>query len=453
MKRSHPIPTVDLRPRPLLQGVYLFVCLATVGVGTTQPAFGQMLDDFLVAKGQIFTQTSSAAPTPLASGAAVFDAEAPGFGGLSFVTGGSVSIPGGGSKPLAYVSAGGIFQFTDSADTVASLDGAYPAGLYTVTLNSTLVPGLTGAINLPADVFPPVPAVENYTDAQAVNTTNGFNLAYQPFTGAASPDDALLVIYEGTTVVISNVLSLTGTNFYIPARTLSAGKTYDARLRFRHLTVTQSGLLPAAAGFFSETRFSLTTLAAINPNTQPPTLTSFDPAVGGALPGTVGGLALKFSKAMDQGRIAIQWTATLNGSPIELNAGEFWYQWGDPETLLCAYAPLAGGWPLGLVVSWTLNPATNSTSNFADTDGNLLASGTYSGSFVTYGGPWSCVAAVTNAVEAPGFYLTRRLNYVQTSDTTVFADPRIPAQFQAYYKDPGMNITPIVVVVVPVPGS
>jgi hypothetical protein len=433
-------------------GYCLFIVLLMIGGLAVQTVTAQTLSDFLVAKGQVLNQTSAAAPTLLPTGGAVFDVEAPGFGGLAIVTGGTVSVPGGGSRTLTYDAANFIFQFTATADTIAGLDSTYPAGLYTITLNSAIIPGLTAGINLAADNFPIAPVVSNFDAAQAVNATNSFDLTYQPFTGAGTSDDAMLSVYDGSTVILSNVLSLAESSYTIPSGTLAVGKSYDARLRFRHLTVTKAGLVPSAAGFFSETRFPIKTQAGSTDKT-PPTLLQVIPANGGALPATAAAVGFQFSKGMDHGRVAIQWAATLNGVPVSLAVTNFIYQWADSSTLGCVYAPLAGGWPAGLVVAWTLNPATNNSDNFADTAGNVLPVNTYSGSFVTYGGPWNCVAAVSNEVEAPGFYITKRLNYVQTSDAAAAVDSRMTAQFQAYYKDPASSIGAIVAVVVPIPGA
>ncbi|MHB8521718.1 MAG: Ig-like domain-containing protein [Limisphaerales bacterium] len=426
--------------------------LVALGAATV-PGNAQTTADFLIAKGQVFSQTSAAAPTLLPTGGAIFDAEAPGFGGPPLVTGGTVSIPGGGSRTLAYVSASFVFEYTNAVDTLAALDSAYPAGQYTIALNSTIIPGLTGNINLPTDGFPVVPVVNNFAAAQAVNATNSFTLSFQPFTGAVSPDDATITVYDNGTQIFSEALSLTASDYTISANTLAVAKTYDARIRFRHLQVTQTGLVPSAFGFSRENRFPIVTVAGTSTDHTPPVLKQATPPDGGAEPSAFNGLGLEFSKAMDHGRIAIQWAATLNGAPYPLASTNFAYDWTDTATLVCSYSPLTGGWPPGLVVTWTLSPTLDSTSNFADLDGNLLAVDTYSGRFVTFGGPWNCLAQIADPLEAPAYYLAKTLNYIQTSDGAPFVDGQKGAHFLAYYKDPGSVYSPIVAVTVPVINS
>src|SRR5581483_10842468 len=133
--RSVLTPSVRL-PRGLNAVVWLIAASA---------ALAQSPDYFLVAKGQVLSQFSSAAP-PIPMGAGL-DIETPAFGGPPIVTGGSVTLPGGVGQPLILSPDGTAFQFTDTASSVAALDTLYPVGQYALSLQSTFISGLSATIS------------------------------------------------------------------------------------------------------------------------------------------------------------------------------------------------------------------------------------------------------------------------------------------------------------------
>ncbi len=378
---------LDLRLTPWLRVWQLLLVLLAV---PALPVVGQPAYSFLVAKGQRFTQGATGAPTPLASGGAVFDAEASYFGSTftSFLTAGPLILPDGATRALNLSPDGTVFQFTDTLDTPAALDSAYPTGHYVMSITLFVTNVMTGGIDLPSGSFPAAPQIVDFSAAQAVDPTHDFNLQFQPFAGAADPDEAVLDIYTNGTLLTSYVLNLTDTNVTVTANTLNYGQIYEGRLRFRQIQEDLTAFPIPAFGFFSETRFPLITIA--NPvQPKPPALVEVVPGTNSVMPSALGKVWFTFSEPMGT-NLAIQWSATSNGLPVALDPASFTYGWSDPLHLTCGYALQAGGWPSGLVVTWTLSPIAGNTSNFVAANGLALPVNTYSGSFLTAPGPCNC---------------------------------------------------------------
>ena len=430
-----------------------FIVSVSVVLGlAVLPVKAQTSSYFLVAKGQIFLQTAAAAPAPASSSAAIFEAETPGLGGPPTATNATVTFPGGASQKMSYTSSGDLFSFTNTAATISVLDTTYPAGRYSISLSLSYGYTFTTNITLPADNFPSAPQINNFTAAQSLDNTQPFILVFQPFTGSVAPSTATLELYNNGALLSSQSLALTATNYTIAANTLAANTTYDARLRFENIQASGTSFPIPASGFFSETRFSLKTVAGTI-NQTPPVLTNAAPVNGTVLPAPQSGLVLQFNKPMDESKIAILWVATLNGAAFALPQTNFFYTWSDTHTLACLYAPLAGGWPDGAQVTWTLSPTPGNPSNFADINGDLLATNTYTGTFFTYGGPWNCAVQTASPLEAPAFYLVKAGNFDQTSVNAAVPDATAGGQLLAFYDGPPGTAVPLVALAAPVLGS
>ncbi len=397
---------------------------------------------FLVAKGQILSQTSASAPIPASTNGFVFHAETPGLGGPPLATGAHIALPGGATNALSYSAADDLFEFTSSFSSAANLDAAYPAGVYALVLDAASIGFfITETNTLPADAFPTAPQISGFNAAQAVDSTHDFLLAFQPFDNPGASDDATIEIYQNGALFFSDTVDPTSTNYTVSAGTLSLSTNYQGRLRFRHITPgAPSGLGIPAFGFYSETWFPIVTTGGVISSTAP-VLTASTPSNGALAAGSVGSLVLQFNEPMNPADIAIQWSATQNGVAVPLAATNFLYIWSDPATLVCTYNPQGGGWPAGSLMNWTLNPTPGAASNFADANGNLLPANTYSGSFYTPGGPWSCVAQIGDPIQAPAFYLTKTLNYTQTSDQAPVPAAQGKAQLAAYFGLPALAAT------------
>jgi hypothetical protein len=416
-------------------------------------AAAQSTEYFLVSKGQVYSQTSTAAPVIAATKAAIFDAEAFGYGGPPSATAAALTLPSQQVLALTYNPASYTFQYLATNDTLAQLDLAFPPGNYQIAVTYPLLQNPHATVSLPADTFPAAPRLDNFTAAQGVDQTMDFILVFEPFTGAGPHDDATLYIYENGSVAFTSPLATSVTNCTVPANTLAAGTTYDAAIRFRTIQPGTAGVATPASGFFSETHFPLSTLggSATNP---PPALTNSIPATGQILASPA--FVLQFSQPMDQTKVSIQWSASFNGASVPIYATNFVYQWSGTQTLICLDGSAGQYWPAGALVSWTLNPTPGNSSNFASTAGIALASATYSGSFLASGGPWACGAQTNCPFEAPAFYLVKAANYIQANDHSALPDPVLGAQFLAYLETPaalanfgGPSVPPLAIVVPP----
>ncbi len=410
---------------------FLFVpCLALatfLGILTARSQ-NSTAGDYLVVKGKVFSQASTAAPTPQTANGAAFLAQAPGVAG--FTTSATLTIPGGGSRTLAASGTQGIFQYTDAANTVAALDAIYPAGNYVFTESFAGFP-ITATVALPADAFPAPPQIVNFAQAQTVDSTQDFVLVFQPFANPGTDDEASFEIYQNGTEIYSDTgVSTSATNYTIAAGTLAGAATYQGRLRFEHVQTGAAGSGGTSAyGFYSETWFPIVTSGG--GDVTPPALISATPTNGALMPALNEPLLLSFNKGMIASDIAIQWSATLNGAAIPLAASNFVYTWTTSSNLLCQFSPLGSGWPAGSLVTWALNPTSGAPSNFADSGGIPLASGTYSGSFYSAGGPWACVAQINQPLQAPAFYVAKVVNYLQNSGATPVVNPQLGAELVA----------------------
>lgn len=396
-------------------------------------ARGQSLNDLLVMKGQVFSQTTEATVTPYAGGGGVFAAQAPGLTGPPVATSASVTVPDGTSRAMTFSASADLFLFTVNFETVAALDAAYPAGNYKVSVTLEYPVPFAAMDALPSDYFPAPPLVGNYAGAQAVTPSEAFTLAFQAFADAGASDLAAFVVYQGGIAILSNSLATTDTACQIPANTLAANTTYEGRLRFLHLheSAPVSGAIPAY-GFFSETRFPIVTGGGTGPtNSPPPALTSATPPNGTIMGSSLEPLVLQFDRPMNPADIAIQWSVSQNGAPLAIDPSKFVYLWSSVTNLVCDYDLYGAGWPAGCYVAWTLNPTPGAPGNFTGVNGTPLATNNYAGNFYTAGGPWACLAEMSNVVATAPFYLRKVVNYVQSNDNAPAPDAALGAQFLA----------------------
>jgi hypothetical protein len=433
-----------------------FLLVIALGLAA-RPADAQGVTYFMVSKGQVLSQTTPAAPAPLAAGGFTLVAAAPDFGGAPLATGASVTLPGGAIETMTDVTNDSAYEFRAAADSQTDLDATYPAGDYTVSVVTSLLGTVSPNIDLPSEAYPTIPQIANFTAAQSVDSTMDFAVSYSAFLNPGQYDDGYIEIDDGGAAIYTDSLDLTATAYTIPANTLVNGKTYRVLVRFRSLQVSYLTSAVSAYAFYNDNWFPLTTVPGVSPN-APPTLANVEPANGGELRDFEQPVVFDFSKEMNPANVAINWTATVNGQAIAISPGAFYYDWSSPSNLACFYALGSNGWPAGAVVSWTLSPTAGSPSNFVDSLGNPLAIGANSGSFLAAGGPWNCPAQTNAPLEAPAFYLSTAADYTQASAAGPSPDPSNGAEANFYYRLPGglsallYGGAPIVAVSVPLAG-
>lgn len=165
-------------------------------------------------------------------------------------------------------------------------------------------------------------------------------------------------------------------------------------------------------------------------DTAPPTLDSFvSPDASGSQFAIYMPLYLVFNEDMAPQQ-SIAWSSNIDTSKVS-------YTWEDSTTLLVAYSssiPGLSAWPDNSTITWQLNPTANSAANFRDVAGNYLASGTYSGTFITGTGgstnnPGTNSPCETGAGQVSGFTVYKMVSYVQTAANSVTIDPQDGAMF------------------------
>jgi hypothetical protein len=193
--------------------------------------------------------------------------------------------------------------FTDTQPDKGTLDAAYPAGSYSITLakpdpNVRTNPPVVvakGSLNVAAGAYPPTPHFANYAAAQTLNPSNAFTVTWDAYAGA-DPQASFVrfqILSQETNVVFSAPDSCAGlpmgptsTSVTIPENTLTNGATYTFELTFAKrsdLAESIPGILaPGYAALESVTRMTLAAGGkAIVPS--PATLTVLSATLAGAL--------------------------------------------------------------------------------------------------------------------------------------------------------------------------
>lgn len=215
-----------------------------------------------------FQQFSSADPLPGTNVAAfVFSAAVLGSQSGGSVASGSITLPNATVDPLVVL--GGVAQFSQFASTEAALNSAFPAGVYTLRFKQGTNAESVVAMTLNA-TQPPVPKIQNFTQAQSINAAADFTLQWGGFTGAGADDHISLLIGDGLGNVVFQApdpcaprdLATSATSIVIPAGTLQPNQTYSGSLSFMHLFYLSTNSIPNMAGYgqqLRETTFNVST--------------------------------------------------------------------------------------------------------------------------------------------------------------------------------------------------
>lgn len=353
-------------------------------------AGGADVEFFGVVKLQRFEQVHPAAPMLAVDSG---EDEGPAFAFNTFVdlassnavTNATVTLPGGGMRPLALEDEGFVRDFSDGAEFKSDLDTNYPNGTYTVFLQTRHDGDKTISLTLPAtDAYPNPPRISNFGAARTINAGANFTLTWDAFAGGLATDFLFVELEDIATGMLvfetagpgePGSLNGTSTSVLIPAGTLLPGRWYRGNLLFARIvdfddTSYGSGVTGVAA-FVCETRFVARTTGGTD--LLPPFLEAYTPFnMQTDVPGSAV-VAFRFNERMNT---TLSPASSVGWS--NLDAGQVGYTWSaDGRTLFCVYPP---GLPLHTVVNWQLNPA-GSPLNLRDQAGNVLA--TQGGSFQT----------------------------------------------------------------------
>jgi hypothetical protein len=403
-----------------------------------------------VAKTRRYLQNSVAAPAPQADGAG-FRVRA-GASGMSFfepISGAQIQFPNGSTKPVPKV-ADGNYAIEASFATDAALTAAYPNGSYLFSATLNILGASKAHVAVGAGTYPATARIVNFDEIKSVDAVNDFTLQWSSFSDAQDGDSIALKIVEagtGAVVVDETGIDPSNTDWVISGGSLENGKSYAAALTFQRLATSlpEAGdILPGVAIYGVETDFAIA--AAGTPpvdDTTPPALASVVPENGAMMSSIYAPVLFQFSEAMDKAKMSIQWRATVNGSEAALDVSQIHGFWSDDSLSLIATYGVLGGWPSGLVVEWTLNPAAGGANNFRDRAGNELPKTT--GTFITAGGVAPCFAPAPGGPAGSLFGIFKRLNYLQTGSDTPALDPDLAAQAYGFFKLP--ESTPVQTIV------
>ncbi len=225
-----------------------------------------LVSSFTVAKGALFEQTSSAAPTPNPDAPfAVVTCTTLACSNLD-ATSVSVRLPASTIENVPATTIPGHFSRTTIETSSGAMDGTYPNGdyLFTVQTGSGALPF---TVNFPGIlVTPNAPQLTNYVAAQAIDATKPFVLGWNPFTNGTPADWIYVELYGGVfnsgDFGTAGALDGTARSITIPANTLAAGSNYSGAITFYDivcLTNSPNGYITLAYRG-ATTEFSLATL-------------------------------------------------------------------------------------------------------------------------------------------------------------------------------------------------
>ena len=341
-----------------------------------------------------------------------------------WITAASITPPGGTAKTLVADADSGKFVFNDTATTLAAFSAAYGLGSYNFNYTGQDDGAVTVPINLAADNYPAAPRFSQLGTLTNLDGTVDNTISWEAFVGATAQDAIRLAVFDtnGSSVFDTGGpeetqrLDGTATSTVIPADNLEAGK-YTAKLTFYKLVVADSLSYPRTfAGFYSETSCALTVASGASSDTTPPTLTFWFPPNNDTVTNSLVPFMFSFDEPMAD-TVSIQWSANLTPSA-------FVYSWQDDTTLICSYGATL---PSNATITWTLNPVAGATNNFRDLAGNELPANTYSGQFFT--GKVPCNSATNSLFSTASFFMSKTVNYRQTTAAAAVFDPQEGASF------------------------
>lgn len=415
----------------------LATAIAGACLGASGVAQAADVSAYSVQKGQVFTQTSAAAPTPLAFTPLIFRVEVQ--GDVAAITDVFVQTPSVFAPQLELTPSadGSRLEFVLPSDSLNNLNLLAPSGRYTFLI-STENDGDDNIafLDLDSSVFPAtVPQISNFIAAQAVDAAADFTLNFNP---QGANESYVLTISEGGAEVFTT--TGTGTSAVIPGGTLSPDVSYNAALRYVRPLQVDTASYPGATGtaaLFNETQFDIETGlgGGGGDDTDPPVLVLTTPANGAVNVAPGGSVSFTFSEVMAATQ-AIEWSANVNASALT-------YAWINGGTTLRVTSP--SGFPTNATVIWRLNPTAGNAANFRDVAGNVLLTGLFQGSFTTSaGGP-------VDPCDDPGqddgrgfgnFY--KSVQYVQTNNAPPVLDVEMPANLGASYRGASnQNVTAV----------
>ena len=302
------VAVLDTTTYPAVLGIAAVYTKTKFDVHTAPPD----VKSFSVSKGHEFVQSSSAAPTPTVSTAFVFTASVVATD-AGTVNSASVLTPRGVTVPLRLQDDGKTFALRDGCDDQVQVDAAYPDGSYTLQINTVNEGVRNVSLSLSGATYPNAPRLNNFDQMQLVESGLTLFVRWDPFAGGATNDFIFVefddvfgnIFYITRSYGKSGALDGIATTLAVPNGTFQESQLYRGALLFEKImAATQSGYPGALgiSGYFSRTRFNLTTRGAGNP----PSLDAWQISTNAAFSFNINGL-LGASYRVDCSSNLVQW--------------------------------------------------------------------------------------------------------------------------------------------------
>jgi len=185
-----------------------------------------------------------------------------------------LEIPGGSSVELTNFF-GSSFFIADEYTSQAQLDASRPPGNYKLNVERLVVGAQSLTLGHQAADWPPTPQILNLPALQSADAGADVVVQWNGFTGAGASDSISFTLTLGSELIYSApdpcipiVLEKTATSITLPKGLLVAGQTYDASLRYSHITYDTNSI-PDIIGFAAVTKdvnFTMVTRGGVSGN-------------------------------------------------------------------------------------------------------------------------------------------------------------------------------------------
>jgi hypothetical protein len=167
---------------------------------------------------------------------------------------------------------GTTFDYEAQYASKTDLDRFFPNGAYSISLDTAHDGTKTVPLTFPADNYPNVPTLSNFSSLQAVNSAQGLTISWSSFSGADNSSSYFIKVnietdsgeevFSSPGIGEGGALTGTSTSIVIPANTLSPGRKYWAELVFARIVATDSSTYSGVtfrAVFAKATEFEIQT--------------------------------------------------------------------------------------------------------------------------------------------------------------------------------------------------
>jgi len=323
------VPLKSTGGQPLAATNGSFRIIANTGGNTNEMCQGPppLAGSYFLTKALEHSQTSASVVVPRRQAPANFNAFVQGPVAGPPVTNASVTLPNNSVKIIT--NQFGFFTLHESYPTEAALESADPPGTYTMRFTQTGQTERVIPMNMPM-IPTSVPMIANYTEAQAIDSTQSFTLRWNSFTpqGAGAFINVVItdqfgnLIFQAPNPCVPRTLAPTATSVAIPANYFRPGLTYNGLLSFGLNFYNSTNAVPQMFGYGAvqrTTSFILQTTSGPGPGTAPATFTSYRVLSNGHPQFNLSGTAGKSYTIQRAGRLVNpNWTTagtvTMNAS-------------------------------------------------------------------------------------------------------------------------------------------